>query len=154
MPNGKGVPTTVSPSDAGPKDYVIQRDGDRDLVFEGWLVGYAEESSGLRKPNARGVQVSIFGTSQENLILQVCRWRTITALSTTSSSSDVLVGYDETYSTGVFVPSEKYGEVGIEGALNWLRKDAGGKLGPTSKTAWLQACENWNVLEGEGLERV
>ncbi len=45
-------------------------------------------------------------------------------------------------------------ERGVAQALEWLRKDGGGKLGATSKAAWIQACENWERLENEAVEHV
>ena len=67
-------PTAVSPEDGNPQDYVIQRDGDRDLAFTSWLIGYAEGSTAWYETQSRVVKVSIFGTTKSSLVLQACRF--------------------------------------------------------------------------------
>ena len=157
-------PTAVSPSDADPQDYVLKRDGDRDLGFKGWRIGYAEESSSWSASETRGVKVSIFATTKQNLVLQACRWSEVEG-DVDLNDEDPLADWverKEDCSIGFFDPEDKggWGEKdewipgGIEHALDWLRKDARGKLGPTSKAAWVQACANWVTLKDQGVETV
>ena len=142
--------TVVSPSDADPHDFEIARDGDRNLAFKGWPIGYADtKEDAFRSSNTlRGVTVSVFATTNGNLVLQACRW--------SEKTVDNEMNRDETCSVGIFTPGDYYGDHpgGVAGALDWLREDAGGKLGPTSKAAWVQACHNWDKLEGEAVETV
>ncbi len=100
---------------------------------------------GLAQPNRRTVG-SIFATTKGNLVLQACRWSEKTA--------DDGVDRDETCSIGIFVQEEEWGATGIAGALDWLREDAGGKLGRSSKAAWVKACGYWDKLKGQAVETV
>ena len=158
-------PTAVSPSDVDPQDYVLERNGDRDLAFKGWLIGYAEETSAWSGDERRGVKVSIFATTKDNLVLQACRWsEDIDGDEDVDAEEVPIIESEETCSIGFFDPESNGGwsveddgewiPSGTDAALDWLRKDARGKLGPTSKAAWVQACENWDKLAGEGVETV
>lgn len=136
-------PTPVSPDEAQPQEYLLERAGDRDLAFSGWLIGFGEQKTEPRYTSAdlRGVTVSIYATDSDNLVIHSCRWEKREDKERTSDCE--VVAFTE-WST----------EANADAALKWLIKDAGGKLGPTSKSAWEQACENWSKLASKKVERI
>lgn len=135
-------PTPVSADEADPQEHRVERQGDRDLAFSGWLIGYAEDET---DPDGfgtvRGVTVSIYATESDSLVLHTCRWeeREDSERTSTCEVADF---------------SEFTIQNTADAALEWLKEDAGGKLGPTSKAAWEQACDNWSKLADEEVERI
>ena len=137
----------ASPDSAEPQEYILQREGDRDLAFSGWLVGYAEKTSDwqgwtiqrddreMGHPR-QGVSVAIYATSTNVLVIHVCRF----------TEYELGDERDQECSIGVFPFEEDFGfKVLDEDPLEWLKRDAGGKLGSTSKEAWLQAGRRWRA---------
>ena len=65
---------TLPPPDKSKSNYIVTRDGDRDLAFEGWLL-----SEGIRKPDildnmSRGTSVRIYLTTGRRLVTAVRQW--------------------------------------------------------------------------------
>lgn len=125
---------STSSVESPPSAFLLRRDGDRDLSFNGWLIGFAEHG----REEDRGVAVSIYGTESEKLVMHACRWETY--------------GGKKHYDCNTKVFGIQSWEIGD--ALDWLKKDAGGKLGQTSKAAWEEACENFPTLRGEEVESI
>ena len=125
------VHTPVSPSDTAPQRYVIRGDGDRPLIFHGWLIG-----TGQRARRCRGARVSIFGTEKGSVIVQVHRWNVCAR------------PRRDSYSSAVFDTRH-----GPEDALNWMR-DSSGRVGRPGRDAWAQACRNWRTALRVGEEVV
>lgn len=118
--------------------YRVQRDGDLDLLVNGWLLGEGEHgtggSSGFRRDWTRGVKVRIWLTLYGELVAGAHRWSR-------------WQGEHDRYSAARHESAED--------ALDWLREDASdGELGPASKEAWEAACDAWNGLAGQDVEVV
>lgn len=108
-----------------PAEHVIIRDGDRDLVFEGWMVG-------------RG----------DYVVTTIVRiYATIGGLIVTHTER---IGYPQGEET---TDSAVAHDTSAE-ALDWLRADCGGQLGVASKGAWQEACYRWPAIENERDEMV
>ncbi len=113
--------TTLGP----PKTHTIQRDGDRDLALNAWIIGRGE----VRVPPdastvERGTTVEIFLTDNGRLLASRAAWTR-------------RPGVAEAVSRYTSMP-----ETMPEALYRWLLKDGKGKLGPASKQAWTEACRN------------
>ena len=139
-----GTPPAVNPTSTAAEEYFLQRDGDRDLVFAGWVIGHAQECRETHWRNYRCVSVTLFATESDNLVIQACRWQEERADEEATPTKQELNDCE--------VVVVDWGLTNH--AIEWLKKDAGGKLGPTSKAAWVEACGNWEELKDEGVERV
>jgi len=130
-----GYPDGVEDFDE-PGEHRVERDGDRDLQFAGWMLGEGEHGTGGEVPSdwTRGITVRVFLTTGGRLITASRRWSRWEGASETSSAA----AHDSP-----------------EAALAWLRGDASkGKLGPASKDAWEAACAAWPQLAGQDVERI
>lgn len=118
-----------------PEDHRAKRDGDRDLAFSGWLLGKAEHGSGGTGPKewTRGTEVWVYLTTGRRIVTAVRQWKR----------------GQEDHNSYRAAAHETPGD-----ALLWLKNDAGGELGFSSKNAWEEACRAWQGLEGEDVERV
>lgn len=116
---------TASPPDGDPRPFVVQRDGDRDLAFRGWLIG-----TGRYEFDARSIDVAIYLTTGGRLVTWTA-WQAPSKTGRAGASHETAAG-----------------------ALAWLRQQNKGRLGPASKAAWTQACTAWPPLEAEATERV
>jgi hypothetical protein len=113
--------TTLGP----PKTHTIERDGDRDLALNAWVIGRGEVRA---TPDAakveRGTTVEIFLTDNGRLLASRAAWTR-------------RPGVAEAVSRYASMP-----EAMPEALYRWLLNDGKGKLGPASKEAWTQACRN------------
>jgi hypothetical protein len=115
-----------------PKKIRVYRDGDLDLTFKGWRVGWALTS---RYTNNRGTEIRIWITEAGKIITGAYGW-------------SQWQNEGESYRAEVHAyPAE---------ALVWLREDSntGDYLGPLSKEAWEEACKAVPSLEGLDVEMV
>jgi len=133
---GKELIEGLDPKDA--QEFTLQRDGNRDLQFRGWILAVAEQETA--RPyfgfgTERAVIVSIYLSEGGAIITHVHR--------TTSSSDEV-----DRYTAGLHDnPTD---------ALEWLTADAAATegLGRASKAAWIEACETAPALSSETVEQI
>lgn len=119
-----------------PEHHRIERDGDRDLQFSGWLLGEGVTGNGGDYASnwTRGVHVNIYLTTGGNLVCHTERWSN-------------WVGEGERHTAAV---CRDAGEV-----LSWLRNDTcDGQLGRAGKKAWGMACDVWTPLTDDDVEVV
>lgn len=116
----------------------ILRSHEKDLCFEGHLLGRAEHPGAFP---SRPITISIYATAGGKYITQVERGE----LRDGSSPG-----------AGTALPATSRAAVHDDptAAFRWLLEDGRGKLGPVSKAAWDQACRNWPRLRGEDVELV
>ena len=119
--------------------FVIPRDHDRDVAFNGWLLECAEETRGTESTGERksGLKVCIYFTKGESIVIQVARWATGKD-GTRYERSNVTVH-----------PPENWG-----GVIESLKKDNAGRLGNLSKEAWVRACEKHPKLKSYAYEEI
>ena len=139
------MPTTsssaISPAQlfGEPKEYLVQRKNDRDLAFNGWRIGHAQESGEYTGYTA-GVEVSVFLTKGKTLVTHVRRWE----------QGPGKKRPDDRHTVGVHrVGFDQSGD-----AVQWLKDDDRGRLGSVSKNAWVDACRSWPELKSKQVERV
>ena len=119
------------------KRHRVVRDGDRDLVFTGRLVGEGSHgtggNSGYRKDWTRGTDVRVYLTDKGLVVTTVHQWSR-------------WQGEGDLHRAAVHgTPAD---------ALDWLVADCGGELGPASKEAWESACADAPELAGHDVEEV
>ncbi len=123
--------------DRGEETFRVSRDGARDLVFVGRLVGEGEHgtggSSGYARDWTRGTVVKIYLTAGRRIVTAVHQW------SRWQGEGDLYRA--AAHETGA-------------AALAWLVDDCGGVLGPASKAAWEAACASCPELAGQDVEGV
>ena len=103
------------------RTFTVLRDGDRDLTFEGVMLGEGRCGVGNSEQWTRGTDVSILKTTAGRYVVEVCQWDT---------SGD----RRESNRAGVLNSASD--------VLQWLRDDCGNKLGPASKAALQAAAKN------------
>jgi hypothetical protein len=125
-----------------PEEFRIPRSDDRDLAFAGWRIGYAEsEPIELLPGYETGASVSIYLTVGKHLITHCIRWEERDGKPRTEKHA---VGHHGTLASYNCACD----------ALEWLKEDAGGRLGSVSKRAWTIACQTWPELADEEVERI
>jgi hypothetical protein len=134
----------LSSSLGQPAEHLLPREGDRDLAFTGWLVGEAQQVIGTRFMRADGsdpyrkiVDVQIFVTPGGAIVTACRRFEQPLDASAARAESVTAAAHRK-----------------IEDAIAWLKNDAGGKLGPAGKTAWVNACRSVPELAAQEYERV
>lgn len=140
-----------------PEKYRINRAGDRDLAFTGWLIGKATQpvsGSSIVSDEGQsvdfGVDVCIYVTEAERIVTHSYRW---TEFAARAEGDDLFVD-------GFTGPHHREGDHNadwhdqVDSALDWLRDDAGGRLGAASKEAWTEACRRWPELTPHEVEDV
>lgn len=116
------------------EEFVLDRDGDLPLRFWGDKIGSSRRSRFAEKYGTRGTEVNIYVTSSGKLVTEVRQWQVHKDVKRQRRAA-------ESHTT----PAE---------ALAWLKQDANGVLGPTSKKAWIQACEAYEPLGPYAAEEV
>jgi hypothetical protein len=112
-----------------PQPYRVQRDGERDLSFTGWLIGEGEVSSGKMDPEKyavteRRVSVRVFVTQGGRFVGHVHRrWR-----------------FEEEYRDDARVCDDG------QALLDFLRETNNWSLGQASRDAWNAACKKFPPL--------
>lgn len=140
-------PIPVSPDSSDPSEYILERPGDRDLAFRGWVIGHAtgRHNDPAATSASRCVSVTIFAVEGgTGLVGYACRWIEVRP----RDGAEVTEHKNLECSTS----AHRFQE--YEELLEWLKADSGGKLGPTSKEAWVEACEKWEKLAGAKYERL
>lgn len=127
-----------------PTQFVLPRDGDRDLSFSGWLVGEAQQviptsfrNTGGNDPYKKVVEVRIYLTPGGAIITACHRYE------------QPLDGSAVRAATITAAAHRKF-----EDAISWLKADAGGKLGQAGKAAWVNACRSIPELQAQEYEHV
>jgi hypothetical protein len=117
--------------------YRLPRDGDRDLVFDGVLLGDGEDGTGgeFRRDWTRGERVSLYRTAGGRLIAYVHRWTRWQGERNHDAAGvcDELSAADE--------------DGGAAHLLSWLREQGGGKLSRAELAAWNDAELGPEVIE-------
>lgn len=113
------------------EEHVLERDGDLPLRFWGDKIGTASHTRDGRRGEC-GTEVNIYVTSSGKLVTEVFQWNVEKSRPRRKAQA---------HST----PSE---------ALAWLKQDANGVLGTTSKEAWLKACETYEPLAEFATEKI
>ena len=117
-----------------PEEFQIIRDRDRDLQFQGWLLGQGEDGTGSNGRNwTRGSDVAVYLTTGNRLVTRIRRW------------SD-WVGENTVFEAAAHRTDEE--------ALAWLMEQGGGELSPACKEAWEEACATYQPLKGRDVELV
>jgi hypothetical protein len=132
----------ASTASGGPELIRIRRDRDRDMEFQGWRIGSGETGTGpadrFGHPQAapdrerwiRGIEVTLFRTVGGQFAVGLRRWGP---------------GGEEYHGVVHRSPEE---------LLEWMKSDAGGKLGAASKQAWESACRLDPDLKAHETERI
>lgn len=132
-----------------PDDFVLPRKHDRDLAFEGWKLANAREcvprdvfvknsEGALKAQNGEHcLEVTVYLTKTQRIVTHVRRWKQVGA--------EVL---EEEHALA------HHGTWEVAEAIAWLKKDNSGRLGPTSKEAWVKACAEWPGLAPEAAEPI
>lgn len=110
--------------------YLVDRDDDRPLSFEGYFLGKNE----IDPEDRLGTLVKIYITKSHKIITSVYQWQ--------RSSSQERQRHRAAAHTNV------------EDALTWLKTDGGGKLGKASREAWEAACQTWPEFRGQDVEHI
>ena len=106
--------------------FVVERDDDRPLKFEGRLIGKNDVDEDVNN----GTLVEIFVTRSGKLVTAVHQWQD--------------AKNREAFRAAVHMMPDD--------ALEWLKKDGGGYLGRASREAWEQACASHLPLQGQDVE--
>jgi hypothetical protein len=114
-----------------PASHLLERQGDRDLRVAAWTVGFGRIGVGGNDESSwqRGTDVEILLTEGGLLVTTRRSW---------------------TRSEGGGRHDSQTGQVHETpaAAYRWLLADGKGKLGPASKTAWIQACRTVPTMSG------
>lgn len=101
-----------------PERRSVPRDGDRDIVFTGWLAGKGKHgtggNSGFSHDWSRGTVTKIYITTGGNIIIGIRRW-------------SIWQGESERFAAAVCRS--------IDEVLDWLREDNHGEIGVSAKEA-------------------
>lgn len=111
----------------------VKRDGQLDLSFYGWIIGSRMQATPRHE---KGTQVRVYLTNGGHLVTAVKQWTDGPDSEKKRVSRRAAVHES---------PSE---------ALAWLIRDGRGRLGPSSKAAWGQACQAVPSLAQSGVELV
>jgi len=111
-----------------PREFLATIVGNRDIYATAWIV--AEHTITATGDAARGTTVTIRLTPGGSLVTTRLTFRP---------------GSEEQTGAAHATPA---------GALDWLLADGKGKLGPASKEAWKQACQNVPPMAEFAVERV
>lgn len=122
-----------------PQRFVLPRDHDRDVAFQGWLLECADEThhTGNSRVQNAGVKVCIYFTKGESVVVQIVRWATRSD-GTSHERSNVTVH-----------ARNNWGDV-----VETLKKDNSGRLGSLSKEAWVRACGKHPKLKRYAYEEI
>jgi hypothetical protein len=112
------------------REFTLERDDNRPLRFQGYLVGFHEID--LDVP--RGTAVLVFVTKSGKIVTSVYQWQRDAKRERERHDA---AAHDT-----------------AEGALDWLIQDGGGCLGRVSRQAWERACATWPPLQGYNVEVV
>jgi hypothetical protein len=129
--------TGASAPQPSPRTFRLHRSDDRDLLFEGHLIGHAERNAGF--PD-RPVKVSIYATQSGKYVTHIERGALV------MGGSREAEGLPAHTKAGVHDSPDE--------ALQWLLADNKGKLGAVSKAAWTEACRSWTGLQGRDVELI
>ena len=137
----------------GAREQVIPREGDRDLAFKGWRLSQVKDcqkTGGGAYIVDRCTEVSIYLTEGKTIVTHVRRW-----------NERAGKPEDMEHLVGVHSPNDRDDEGMLldfpgaaESAVQWLKKDNGGRLGALSKRAWTDACSLCPELKDQEAERV
>lgn len=116
--------------------FVLERDRDLPLRFWGDKIGSGVRQFVDDKGCDRGTEVIIYATSSGKIVTEVRQW-TKRPIESESRSRRDAAAHERP-----------------EDALEWLKQDGKGSLGPASKTAWLEACETFEPLKSYAVEDV
>lgn len=116
-----------------PEHKRVVRDGELDLVFDGWLLGTGRQGTGGWHPCdwTRGIEVRIWLTAGGSIVTGLHRWSRWPG-----ESEHHLAAVHDT----------------PEAALEWMRVN--GDLDPSAKDAWIRAAGAWSGLRAADVERV
>ena len=106
----------------------VARDGDRDMVFHGWLLGEGDRSF----PDGPYTTVEIYLTGAGAIVTSV-------------EQGTMGEGVGSARAAAHETP---------ETALAWLIEDAGGTLGPASKEAWEAAGSAYPPIAEHAVEQI
>ena len=118
--------SATGPGTSAFETYVVERDDDRPLQFEGRRIGWNE----IDEDANNGTAVEIFVTRSGKLITAVHQWQDAKGR--------------ERFGAAVHMMPDN--------ALAWLKADGGGYLGRASREAWEKACANHLPLQGQDVE--
>jgi len=150
------TPSTTTSAD---DQFVIPRDGDRDLAFKGRRLSAVRDCGdsfrvvrdGGVAEERRCTEVAIYLTAGNALVTHVRRW----------DESEGGTPENEEHAVAVHSPNDRDREGyllnlpgAVEAAIKWLKKDNGGKLGTLSKQAWVAACRSCPELKVSEVETV
>lgn len=121
--------TGAAEIDVALREFKVERDDNRPLQFQGYLIGWNEVDFSTVP---RGTQVSIYVTKGNKIVTAVHQWQ--------RGEKDER----QRYKAGAHQTPET--------ALEWLIEDGGGKLGRASREAWEAACSLWPSLQGHEVE--
>jgi hypothetical protein len=116
-----------------PKQFVLPRDNDLDVSFNGWLLECADDQLVRDKS---GVTVCVYFTEGGSIVTQRIRWSIV---------KDRRI---ERHHVGVF-DSANWSE-----AIEWFKTDNQGRFGAVSKEAWVRACQKLPQLKAYAIETV
>ncbi len=122
-----------------PATWIVQQDDGLDVEISAWKLGEGAITTGQAGKEQRGVVVTIWLTTQGRLLTERRAWteRSASGSEPDSSTESIASQFHTT-------PAD---------ALAWLIKDGKGKLGPASKTAWIQSCRTFGPMAGMEIER-
>lgn len=128
--------THLNNSFGPPQEFLWRIEDNRDIYAIAWRIGYGEARL-PKQPNGteRGTEVEIRLTPKGNLLTTRRAW----TRRPDGTMSDSLTG--QAHATPML-------------ALEWLKSDGHGKLGPASKMAWIRACENFPPMSDFRYERI
>lgn len=112
------------------REFTLERDDNRPLRFQGYLVGFHE----VDQDAPRGTAVLVFVTKRGKIVTSVHQWQRDAKRER------------ERHDAAAHDTAEE--------ALDWLIRDGGGHLGRASRQAWERACATWAPLQGYDVEIV
>lgn len=116
------------------EEFVLDRDGDLPLRFWGDKIGTARRLHSGGPRGDLGTEVNIYVTSSGKLVTEVHQWQESQQISRNRRTAVA------------------HSDPGA--ALAWLKEDANGVLGSTSKEAWLKACDTYEPLAEHAAEKI
>lgn len=112
------------------REFTLERDDNRPLRFQGYLVGFNE----VNPDASRGTAIAVFVTRRDKIVTSVHQWQKDIKR---ERQRHAAAAHDT-----------------AEEALAWLIEDGRGHLGKASKEAWELACQVWPALQGYEVEVV